>query len=84
MLCDVESGNITLLLSLITNAEESSIEKLLMNGVMPGEVAKFYGKYDEYKAFLKSNIAAQLQVLIENHELSNKEATDLFDRINEC
>lgn len=39
MLVDVESGNVTLLLSLITGAEESVIEEMLMNGNMPADVA---------------------------------------------
>ena len=38
MLVDVESGNVTLLLSLITGAEESVIEEMLMNGIMPADL----------------------------------------------
>ena len=83
MLVDVESGNVTLLLSQITGAEESVIEEMLMNGIMPADVANQFGKYEEYRAFLKSNIAARLQVLIDNDEITVKEANELFNRISE-
>ena len=83
MLVDVESGNVTLLLSLITGAEESVIEEMLMNGIMPADVANQFGKYEKYRAFLKSNIAARLQVLIDNDEITVKEANELFNRISE-
>ena len=39
MLCQVESGNVTLLLTMLTGAQQSEIEAMLMNGVRPAEVA---------------------------------------------
>lgn len=81
MLCEVESGNVVLLLSLITGAEESLIEEMIINGIQPGEVANKFGKYDEYKQFLKNNVLSQLQTLIDNEEITVKEANDLFNRI---
>ena len=56
---------------------------MLMNGIMPADVANQFGKYEEYRAFLKSNIAARLQVLIDNDEITVKEANELFNRISE-
>ncbi len=83
MLCQVESGNVTLLLTMLTGAQQSEIEAMLMNGVRPAEVANHYGKYDEFVAFLKSNIAAKLQVLLENNEITVREANELFNRISQ-
>lgn len=82
MLCNVESGNVTLLLTILTGAEQSEIEKMLMNGTRPAEVAEYYGKYDEFNLFLKKNIALKLQALIDNNEISVKEANQLFNQIN--
>lgn len=80
MLCNIESGNITLLLSKITGAEQTEIEQMLMNGTNPAEVADHYGKYDEFNAFFKSNIISKLNALINNNEISVSEANRFLDQ----
>ena len=81
MLCNIESGNITLLLSKITGAEEAEIEQMLINGVNPAEVADYYGKYDEFKAFFKSNIMSKLKTLVDNNEISLGDANSFYKQV---
>lgn len=84
MVCQVESGNVIKLLTILTGAEQTEIENMLMSGTRPAEVADHYGKYDEYKDFLKVNIASKLQNLINEGEIGVKEANRMFNRINEA
>ena len=81
MLCNIESGNITLLLSKITGAEETEIERMLMNGVNPAEVADYYGKYDEFNAFFKTNIMSKLKTLVDNNEMSASDANSFYKQV---
>ena len=80
MLCNVESGNITQLLSILTGADQTEIEQMLMNGIHPAQVADYYGKYDEFNAFFKSNIASKLKALVDNNEISKKDASLFFEQ----
>lgn len=83
MLCEVDSGNITRFLVMLTGANESEIEKMLMSGIPPWVVANQYGKYEDFKEILKNNIAARLQILIDNEELTTDEANKMYNRINQ-
>lgn len=83
MLCNIDSGNITLLLSMLTGAEESEIEGLLFTGLPPWAVAAQYGKYNEYKELIKANYALRLQTLVDNNELSPYTANEMYNRISE-
>lgn len=83
MLCEVDSGNVTRFLVMLTGANESEIEKMLMSGIPPWVVANKYGKYDDYKEILKNNISARLQILIDNDELSHDEANNMYNRISQ-
>ena len=81
---NVESGNISLLLSMLTGACQAEIETMLMNGISPARVAENYGKFDEFNAFFKRNIALKLKALVENNELSADEAVKFFkNAVNE-
>lgn len=83
MLCNVDSGNVTLLLSMLTGADESEIEGLLFTGLPPWAVAAQYGKYNEFKDIIKSNYAHRLQKLVDNNELSASAANEMYNRISE-
>ncbi len=78
MLCDVESGNITKLLAILTEQNETDIEKMLMNGINPAQVADYYGKLDEFNAFFKTNIISKLRVLVNNKEITPDYAYEFF------
>lgn len=82
MLCNIESGNVTLLLSDITGADKREIESLLISGIPPWVVASKYNKYNEFKEVIKSNYAEHLQKLIDSNELSVHDANEMFNKIS--
>ncbi len=82
MLCNVDSGNTTLLLSMLTGVEESEIEELLITGLPPWTVAAKYGKYEEYKELIKTNYVQRLQTLVDENKLSANAANEMYNRIN--
>lgn len=82
MLCNVDSGNIVLLLSMLTGADENEIESLLFTGLTPWAVASKYGKYEEFKELIKENYAQSLNALVENNELSPAAANEMYNKIS--
>lgn len=82
MSCSVASGNVTELLSIITGANKSEIETLLLSGITPWVVAAKYGKYSEFKEMIKENYLDRLNKLVENNELSASEAIEMYEKIS--
>ncbi len=83
MVYDVESGNITKLLSVLTGQREEDVEKLLLNGMTPARVADRFGKLDEFKTFFKVNIMSKLKALIDRKEITVDEAYEFYKRLSD-
>lgn len=82
MLCNVDSGNIVLLLSMLTGANENEIESLLLTGLTPWAVALRYGKYEEFKELIKENYTHSLNALVADNKLSPDAANEIYNKIS--
>ncbi len=74
MLCEVGSGNVVLLISLITGAPQSDIEDMIMCGISPWAVADYFGKLDEFQSILYNNMEESLTALVESGEMTEQMA----------
>lgn len=74
MQCVTTSGNVTYLLSILTNQTEIEIENQLMRGITPWALAETYGKREEFQAVLCESIQQSLDDMVREGAISLEQA----------
>lgn len=84
MTCAVDSGNVTCLLSILTNQQPQEIEELLMSGITPWALAESFGKLDEFSAIVIGNIENQLSNMVTEGQVTRPMADQILSHYKDA